>query len=227
MLLTPLQVARVAYNAGFRGENLVLAVAVAGAESDFYTNAFNRNNDGSTDMGLWQINSVHKFSPIVLSTADGNARAAYTVWRNAGNSWRPWTAYRHNRHLPYMPTARQAATLLGQNPPAPNPIPNPPIPTPAPKPAPIPVESDNGEGIEAAIQDLADAATLDPTPQPDIAIDLPVGSVTIPYSGYVKVVARNAKALLINLIIVLLGMLMIIYSLKGYATRVVLRRAMG
>src|SRR5688500_1335097 len=45
--------------AGFDGENLVVAVAVAMAESRCDPSARGVNTNGSIDRGLWQINSIH------------------------------------------------------------------------------------------------------------------------------------------------------------------------
>lgn len=63
------------------------AAAVAMAESGGNSNSFNSNGNGSTDRGLWQINSVHGS----LSTFDpiANARAAVQISSN-GTNWRPW-----------------------------------------------------------------------------------------------------------------------------------------
>lgn len=64
-----------------------MAAAVAMAESGGDPNATNTNSDGSTDRGLWQINSVHGSQ----STTDplANAKAAVQISSN-GSNWRPW-----------------------------------------------------------------------------------------------------------------------------------------
>jgi hypothetical protein len=59
--MTAEQVAAVAQKAGFVGEGLIMAVAIAWAESGLNpaAEAFNKNSGGnvtSTDRGLWQIN---------------------------------------------------------------------------------------------------------------------------------------------------------------------------
>jgi len=51
--------ASAALAAGFPAEQLVTAVAIAGAESGYDPAATHLNSDGSTDYGLWQINSIH------------------------------------------------------------------------------------------------------------------------------------------------------------------------
>lgn len=107
--LTAQQIAGAAQQAGFTGNDLVIAVAVAFAESGGNTEAVNHNANGSTDYGLWQINTVHgsllnqgdKFNPI------DNARMAFTVFKGSG--WRAWTTYNTGAYLPFMPRAQLAA----------------------------------------------------------------------------------------------------------------------
>jgi len=65
----------------------VMAAAIAMAESGGNSSAVNHNSNGTTDRGLWQINSIHGS----LSTFDpvANARAAVQISNN-GSTWRPW-----------------------------------------------------------------------------------------------------------------------------------------
>src|SRR5690348_16070470 len=49
--------ARVASNAGFTGDGLVMSVAIALAESGCDPSARGVNTDGTVDRGLWQINN--------------------------------------------------------------------------------------------------------------------------------------------------------------------------
>jgi hypothetical protein len=53
-VLTGAQVGAVLKQAGFTGENLVIGIAIAKAESGWRTDATNRNTNGSTDRGLMQ-----------------------------------------------------------------------------------------------------------------------------------------------------------------------------
>ena len=98
--LSPQQLAQLAYNAGFRGRDLLTAVAVAMAESGGNPNAYNAElaagtKSGSGSRGLWQIygtahpwaNNPNAFDP------QFNANAAFRVYREAGNSFRPWSTY--------------------------------------------------------------------------------------------------------------------------------------
>jgi TP901 family phage tail tape measure protein len=76
-----------------------LAAAVAMAESGGKTDAVNRNTDGSTDRGLWQINSIHgalsTFSP------SGNARAAVKI-SSKGTNWHPWVTYNTGAYRKFL-----------------------------------------------------------------------------------------------------------------------------
>ena len=74
-------------DAGGNATYAPMAAAVAMAESGGHPNATNRNSNGSTDRGLWQINSVHG----AMSTLDvkANARAAVSLSKN-GTSWKAW-----------------------------------------------------------------------------------------------------------------------------------------
>jgi len=78
------------------------AIAVANCESGLNPKAYNPNNsNGSTDGGLWQINSVHdkrldelgldKFNP---EDATEFARMLYEK-----NGWNDWVCYWHPDHL--------------------------------------------------------------------------------------------------------------------------------
>ncbi|WP_267716782.1 hypothetical protein [Streptomyces sp. CoH17] len=109
---TMTQVAQIARNAGFTGEGLVIAIAVCFAESGGDPNAKLVNTNGSTDRGLWQINSIHGS----LSTFDveGNAAAAYQI-SGKGRNWSPWVAFQRGRHQQFMPGAREAAASTGKS----------------------------------------------------------------------------------------------------------------
>jgi len=84
-----MRVAELAESAGFVGDDLVVAVAVAFAESDGVVDAVNVNGNGSVDRGLWQINSVHGFSGLFDGAV--NAGAAFDVW--VGQGWSAWYAH--------------------------------------------------------------------------------------------------------------------------------------
>jgi hypothetical protein len=88
-------------------QDLIIAVAVSLAENrDSDPKATHKNLDGSTDYGLWQVNSVHGYPVDQLLTTTGNARAAFEVWQKQG--WNAWTTYKTGAYLLFMPRAKQA-----------------------------------------------------------------------------------------------------------------------
>lgn len=109
-----------ARNAGFSGADLLTAVAIALAES-----GGNPNDEGdwtldgsklvpkgtpgaySTSAGLWQIHwTVHpEFQGQNLYDPQTNANAAYSVYRAAGNSFRPWTTYLNGAYTAHLDEA--------------------------------------------------------------------------------------------------------------------------
>jgi hypothetical protein len=84
-----------AYRAGFRGQDVDIAVAVARAESGWDAKATNQNGNGSVDYGLMQINSIHEAILATGNWADPghNMKMAFAVWSDAGQSWNPWVTY--------------------------------------------------------------------------------------------------------------------------------------
>lgn len=111
MALSANDIAAAATSAGFSGNDVRIAVAVALAESGGRPDATHRNSNGSTDYGLWQINSVHKeiLSAGTWSNPTDNARMAYQVWKNAGGKWTPWTTYKTGAYLRFMTTPINAS----------------------------------------------------------------------------------------------------------------------
>jgi hypothetical protein len=119
-VISPAQIAQYAAAAGFTGEDLVIAVAVALAESGGRVDADNTglNRDGSTDYGLWQINSVHRasgFDPSRAFDPSYNAAWAQTVFSNAGASWTPWTTYKSGAYRQHLDVAREATGISPPN----------------------------------------------------------------------------------------------------------------
>lgn len=106
------EAADAAVAAGFYGENLVIAVAVAGAESGWNPSATHVNTNGSTDYGEWQINSIHAaiLRAGTWSNVNDNAIMAHKVWAAAGNSWTPWATYNSGSYQNFMTQARAAVS---------------------------------------------------------------------------------------------------------------------
>lgn len=99
-------------DAGFAGEDFQIALAVAQAESGLNPDAVNpENTNGSTDYGLFQINTVHKD---ILASGDwsdpgDNARMAFQVWEAAGRSWDPWVTFDQGLHTPFLKPGQECA----------------------------------------------------------------------------------------------------------------------
>lgn len=113
-VLAPQQIASAAYAAGFRGDGLVWAVAVAEAESGGDTTARNRNTDGSVDRGLWQFNS--RWHPEVTDAmADDPGQAAKAAYRVSagGRSWGQWSTYGNGAAARQLGAAKLAAAAVG------------------------------------------------------------------------------------------------------------------
>lgn len=101
--------------AGFTGPDLVIAVAVAGAESSWRADATNDNTNGSRDYGMWQINTVHRAILAAGQWQDpaSNARMAKQVWDDAGGSWRPWVTYNTGSYEKHLADAEVAVAGAG------------------------------------------------------------------------------------------------------------------
>ncbi|CAM5333761.1 transglycosylase SLT domain-containing protein [Streptomyces griseus] len=117
--------AQVGYHAGFRGESLVTAVAVALAESSCNPQAYNRTNNTppSTDRGLWQINDYWhaEVSDACAYDAQCNANEAFRI-SSRGTDWSPWSTYNQGHHQRHMGTARGAVDRLDHPGPGPAPL---------------------------------------------------------------------------------------------------------
>jgi lysozyme-like protein len=106
-------VAALAYQAGFRDDDISMAVAIAKAESKWNRLAVNdKNRDGSTDYGLMQINSIHAS---LLSTGDwrnplSNMQMAFQIFTEAGSKWTPWSTFNNGTYEPYLNPVEGCAT---------------------------------------------------------------------------------------------------------------------
>ncbi|HEV2780934.1 MAG TPA: D-alanyl-D-alanine carboxypeptidase family protein [Actinophytocola sp.] len=117
--LSAREIAEHAYAAGFRGQALTTAVAVALAESGGNPKA--RGDTTITDgtwgpsIGLWQIRSLRsdygtgdeRDAKANLDPAT-NARHAWSI-SDHGTNWTPWSAYTNGSYRRYLDTARAAA----------------------------------------------------------------------------------------------------------------------
>jgi hypothetical protein len=108
------------YNAGFRGERLETAFAVAKAESNARPKAYNppTNNTGDNSYGIFQINMIGDLGPDRreryslkrnedLFDPDRNARIAFEMSNN-GKDWGKWTTYTGGRYKEFLSDAKKA-----------------------------------------------------------------------------------------------------------------------
>ena len=112
-LLIP-QLVALASGAGFQGDDLVTAVAVALAESGGNPQAYNPEKragaaQGYGSFGLWQIyRSAHpEFEGQNLFDPQTNAAAAFSVYRGAGNSFHPWSTFKSGAYLAHTDAVLQ------------------------------------------------------------------------------------------------------------------------
>ncbi len=97
--------------AGFPQSAIAMCIAIIMAESGGRPNAVNdKNSNGSTDRGLFQINSIHRALIDVPAVFDPlkNAQAALSISSN-GTKWTPWSTYNNGAYQKFMPQAQNAA----------------------------------------------------------------------------------------------------------------------
>lgn len=115
---TPVQVFLALRQNGASPAQAILWTAIAGAESGYDDHATNTNKNGSTDYGMFQINSVHLasdgllagWSPDRLYDLVQNTEAARIVSRG----WKDptqWTTYTSGSYKKFQPEAMRAAAV--------------------------------------------------------------------------------------------------------------------
>jgi len=96
--------AEAAARAGFTGNDLKVAVAIAGAESGWNPTATNHNSNGTIDYGVWQINSIHAdiLKMGAWNDVNTNAQMAMKVYKDAGNKFTPWVTYNNGTYKKFL-----------------------------------------------------------------------------------------------------------------------------
>lgn len=102
------QIAQVAQQGGFTGNDWTISVAIAEAESSGWTRATLVDADCSVDRGLWQINSYWhgEVSDACAFDPGCAAQATHTIWANGG--WTQWTTYNNGAYQSHMSEAQAA-----------------------------------------------------------------------------------------------------------------------
>jgi hypothetical protein len=119
--LSPEQIAQAAHHAGFRGQDLTTAVAIALAESGGDPRAHNPVPPDNS-YGLWQINMIgalgpdrrHQFhldSNKELYDAETNAQAAFAI-SGKGDSFQPWTTFTSGAYKSHLDEARKGVKAM-------------------------------------------------------------------------------------------------------------------
>jgi hypothetical protein len=116
------QIASFAKQAGVKGDNLAIAVAVALAESNGNTEAHNPIPPDDS-YGLWQINFFGGLARerkqwfgvtnlFALYDPALNAKYMYRI-SNGGTNWRPWSTYTSGKYRVYLARGKVAAANAG------------------------------------------------------------------------------------------------------------------
>lgn len=117
------QVAKLAWDAGWRGKDAQTAVAIARGESQFDTMA-TRFKGRDHSYGLWQINMHNELGPErrqkynlasneALFDPATNARVAYAIWKERGN-FTDWSVYNNRSYTLYLNGAVFAVKQIEQ-----------------------------------------------------------------------------------------------------------------
>jgi hypothetical protein len=82
-------------------ENPEVMLAIAKAESKLNPHAINRaNRNGSVDVGLFQINSIHGYDEEFLKNEDNNLKVARKIYDTQGIT--AWSAYNNGAYLKWL-----------------------------------------------------------------------------------------------------------------------------
>jgi hypothetical protein len=113
--LLPREVARILYEAHWTDlHKLTVMIAITQQESEFYSEAVGpENEDGSHDLGIFQVNDSHaaefKMDAVAFRSAcfdpTAAARIARVLYVEAGYSFRPWVAFASGDYKKYLGTA--------------------------------------------------------------------------------------------------------------------------
>lgn len=107
----PRRIAQLAYAAGWTdATQLATAVAVCLAESQGFDRAINKNPDGSSDRGMWQLNTIHDWISDATAYDPVKATAAaHKLWGSSG--WNAWAAHKSGVFLHDAYTGRASLAV--------------------------------------------------------------------------------------------------------------------
>lgn len=120
-VLSDQQIARLAYDAGFRGEALATIVATSLGESSGNYQAVGdvslQDGKWGPSVGLFQVRTLkdgsdpYRNKELLLQDPLAQARAAYAI-SGGGKSFQPWTVYTSGAYRKYLDRARAASAGL-------------------------------------------------------------------------------------------------------------------
>jgi peptidoglycan hydrolase-like protein with peptidoglycan-binding domain len=125
--LPVVDVARFAYNAGFRGADLVRMVAICGAESGYNPHALNNNaHTGDLSYGLAQVNMIGSLGPArlrefhipnndALFDAQTNLNCAHIIYTDAHGTFTDWSTFNDRAYVAHWSEATAAVAALHLN----------------------------------------------------------------------------------------------------------------
>lgn len=102
------------YHVGFRGRDLVTAVAVMCAESARYPESWHDNLDEngdvvSTDWGLFQLNDKAQDLELPFDLEPiPNAQKAHDIYKARGKQFTAWAAYNSGAYEKFLPDSKAA-----------------------------------------------------------------------------------------------------------------------
>lgn len=85
-----------------------IALAIMRAESGCDPTVDNTglNEDGTNDVGLMQVNSIHLNDKATRKDPAVNIRLAYSIYSNRAtwdtSGWKAWSAYNNGKYLAYL-----------------------------------------------------------------------------------------------------------------------------
>ena len=165
--LTAQEIAQHAANAGFSGNDLEIAVAVALAESSGNPGALGdislQTQKWGASVGLWQIRSLNPGYGTAAEQATRNhdanldpatnAQHAYQIYQQRNNSFNDWSTYTEGQYRSHLDAARQGIANM-DNGTAPDPVQQDPQQT---TPGNTGGEQSNSNGFMSEIQKLLEA----------------------------------------------------------------------
>ena len=75
---------------------IMIAIAKAESGQDLNPKAYNKNNNGSEDIGVFQVNTIHGYDKEWLQDPENNCKAARKVYDTQGKQ--AWVAYNNGNY---------------------------------------------------------------------------------------------------------------------------------